>query len=72
MKRDLPHFEGIDFEQRERSFNWREDLMNASQITHGLKVIGFGQSMVLGVAVIAAFSAFLYAKRHQIQKGLIG
>jgi hypothetical protein len=44
--------------------------MNASQITHGLKVVGFGQSMVLGVVVIAAISAFLYANRQQIENGL--
>ncbi len=44
--------------------------MNASQITHGLKVVGFGQSMLLGVAVIAVASVFLYAKRQQIQNGL--
>lgn len=44
--------------------------MNASQITHGLKVVGFGQSMVLGVALIATISVLLYANRQRIGDGL--
>ncbi len=44
--------------------------MNASQITHALKTVGFGQSMILGVAVIAAASVIVYANRQEIQKGL--
>lgn len=34
--------------------------MNAAQVTHGLKTIGFGYRMWLGVAVIAAASIWLY------------
>jgi hypothetical protein len=47
--------------------------MNASQITHGLKTIGGGHSMILGVAVIAALAGagvYLYANRQHIEKGL--
>jgi hypothetical protein len=49
--------------------------MNASQITHNLKVAGFNQSMALGIVVIAAISAagaFLYANRQSIGNGLFG
>jgi hypothetical protein len=46
--------------------------MNASQITHGLKTIGLGQSMLAGVAIIAFVSVCLYANRQQIANGLFG
>jgi hypothetical protein len=49
-----------------------EAIVNASQITHGLKVVGLGQSMVLGVAIIAITTAYLYANRQHIEKGLFG
>jgi hypothetical protein len=48
-------------------------MANAAQITHGLKTIGFGQSMLLGVAVIAV-SAYLISKpdlRRRIINGLL-
>jgi hypothetical protein len=47
--------------------------MNASQITHGLRVIGGGHSMIMGVVVIAGLvgaGAHLYANREHVQRGL--
>jgi hypothetical protein len=46
--------------------------MNASQITHGLKTLGLGQSMLLGVAVFAVLTTCAYANRERILDGLFG
>ena len=48
--------------------------MNAPTITHGLKQIGFGQGMILGIIVIALIAFYLGEGKHreQIMTGLFG
>jgi hypothetical protein len=48
--------------------------MNAPTITHGLKQIGLGQGMALGILVITAIAFFLGDKqrRERIMLGLFG
>jgi hypothetical protein len=48
--------------------------MNASSITHGLKQVGFGQGMLLGIIVIGASCWFLgdEKRRKRVIEGLLG
>jgi hypothetical protein len=46
--------------------------MNASDITHSLKVIGFNRSMLTGIAVIVLASVWVYSNRQQVLDGLFG
>jgi len=44
--------------------------MNAPSVTHGLKTVGLGHSMVAGIVVIAVVSFLIGKNRQQILNGL--